>query len=57
MRDQAQRLDDDLLVRRCIEPRRTPEMVDVLMEDGGPEARSALVGLPYALVWDCERLA
>jgi ubiquinone/menaquinone biosynthesis C-methylase UbiE len=49
--------DANLAVRRCIEPDMTSELVQVLVNDGGPESLAALVGLPYALVWDCERVS
>jgi len=43
-----------LRIRRCVEPRYTPEIVSSFLREGASPAIRHLEGLPFALVWDLE---
>jgi len=43
-----------LRIRRCLEPRYTPEIVSSFLREGTSPAIRHLEGLPFALVWDLE---
>jgi ubiquinone/menaquinone biosynthesis C-methylase UbiE len=42
-----------LRVRQCLEPRFSQEVLDAFLSKGSPPALAHLLGLPYALIWDC----
>lgn len=44
-----------LRVRQCLEPRFSQEVLDAFVSKGSPPALAHLLGLPYALIWDCVR--
>ena len=45
-----------LRVHHCVEPRFSPGGAGAPSPDkGGPPALAHLLGLPYALIWDCVR--
>lgn len=42
-----------LRIRQCLEPRFSQEVLDAFLSKGSPPALAHLLGLPYALIWDC----
>ena len=44
-----------LRLRHCLEPRFSQEVLDAFVSKGSPPALAHLLGLPYALIWDCVR--
>jgi hypothetical protein len=44
-----------LRVRRCLEPRFSKKVLDTFTGKGSSPALSHFVGLPYVLIWECER--
>lgn len=44
-----------LAVRHCLEPAFTPAILEAFLAKGSTPTLRALIGLPYVLVWECER--